>query len=472
MIKVKKFKKILVKCIEKISKMFSNCVYQGDCLEILKKMPTGSVKAVVMDGPYILNTPKGKCTGCYSHTDFIQEIESFCDGFSTDVLEQIVRVCEKINCIFFCSLAQLDFYTSFFEQYDVTIVFHTWHKTNPFCSRGSMLADTEYIVQVVDNSLIEEIDTTPEHFISPKYTKLKKKYGHGTIKPVEYMKILIEKVSNPGDIILDPFCGTNSTGVAALMCERNFIGCELVEKYASVSEQRIYETMEELGIDELVHNELVGSIALGNPEEIIETVETEDFDVAIVDTTSFTDIPYALIDSIVAKMPVPCVNIWVKENDIVNVSMRYARQGFIFDIIYSYGTETMAMIHFRKPGKGFYGNYHTSRHFYVNNGLPYQPKSKNAKKVIVEQSVGSYTDAIPYMVLRNMILNCTQPGDTVLDLTIGQGLTAEICIRTDRKYIGAVVCKEDLFCCAERISKAKDLKGDNAFDIEKVLTSE
>ncbi len=470
MIKLKSFKKILVKNLKKAAKILTNQIIKGDCEKILKLIPTGSIKAVVMDGPYVLHTRKGKNTGCYAHTDYIKGIAPFCEGFSVNILKEIVRICEKINGIFFCSAAQLDFYISFFQQYDnVEIILHTWQKTNPLCAKGTMLCDTEYIVQVVDKSLLDEVDTTPEHFISPKYTKLKKKYGHGTIKPVEIMTKLIEKVSEPGDLILDPFCGTNSTGVSALMCGRDFIGCEIEDEYAKVSEQRIIETMEELGIEDLAHNELCGSVALGNAEEILETVEKDEFDVAFVDSTAFADVPFTYIDSVIAKMTSPCVNVWVEEKDIIDVSMRYARQGFIFDIVYSYGEKTMAMVHLRKPGKLFYGTYHTSRHFYVDDGMPYQPKSKKAKKVLVEQSVGSYDDSIPYMVMRNMVLNCTQIGDTVLDLTSG-GLVAEICTRTDRKFLCAVQNKEDLLRCTERISKAKALKGGEAFDMNKVLT--
>ena len=83
--------------------------------------------------------------------------------------------------------------------------------------------------------------------------------------------------------------------------------------------------------------------------------------------------------------------------------------------------------------------------------------------------MGSYDDSIPYMIMRNMVLNCTQIGDTVLDLT-SVGLVAEICTRTDRKFLCAVQNKEDLLRCTERISKAKALKGGEAFDMNKVLT--
>ena len=59
---MKSFKNILVKNLKNSVKILKNKVYQGDCLETLSKMLTGSVKAVVMDGPYILHTKKGAGT--------------------------------------------------------------------------------------------------------------------------------------------------------------------------------------------------------------------------------------------------------------------------------------------------------------------------------------------------------------------------------------------------------------------------
>ena len=62
---------------------------------------------------------------------------------------------------------------------------------------------------------------------------------HPTQKPIEIMKWCIEKCSNVGDVIFDPFMGSGSTGVAALQMGREFIGCELSPEYFAVAEKRI-----------------------------------------------------------------------------------------------------------------------------------------------------------------------------------------------------------------------------------------
>lgn len=58
------------------------------------------------------------------------------------------------------------------------------------------------------------------------------------------MKILIENSSSPQGIVLDPFMGTGSTGVACVNTNRNFIGMELDEHYFNIAEKRISETKE------------------------------------------------------------------------------------------------------------------------------------------------------------------------------------------------------------------------------------
>ena len=64
---------------------------------------------------------------------------------------------------------------------------------------------------------------------------------HDTEKPVDLMKVLVENSSNEGDVVLDPFMGIGSTGVAAVQLNRQFIGCEIDKKYYDIAEQRIKE---------------------------------------------------------------------------------------------------------------------------------------------------------------------------------------------------------------------------------------
>ena len=62
---------------------------------------------------------------------------------------------------------------------------------------------------------------------------------HPTQKPLAFMKELIEKHSNEGDIVLDCFSGSGTIGVAALTTNRKFLGCEISPEYYKKSLERI-----------------------------------------------------------------------------------------------------------------------------------------------------------------------------------------------------------------------------------------
>ena len=64
---------------------------------------------------------------------------------------------------------------------------------------------------------------------------------HDTEKPVELMKILIDNSSQPNGIVLDPFMGIGSTGIACKELDRQFIGIEIDPQYYSIAQERIKE---------------------------------------------------------------------------------------------------------------------------------------------------------------------------------------------------------------------------------------
>ena len=72
--------------------------------------------------------------------------------------------------------------------------------------------------------------------------KSEKSFGnHPTQKPIAVMTELLMRHSNPGDVVLDPFMGSGSTGVACVNTNRDFIGIELDETYFEIAENRIIE---------------------------------------------------------------------------------------------------------------------------------------------------------------------------------------------------------------------------------------
>jgi len=69
---------------------------------------------------------------------------------------------------------------------------------------------------------------------------LEKQFGkHPTQKPVSLVARCLRASTNPGDLIVDPFAGSGTTGVAALQLGRNFQGCEREEEYVRLAAKRL-----------------------------------------------------------------------------------------------------------------------------------------------------------------------------------------------------------------------------------------
>ncbi|HEY1630779.1 MAG TPA: site-specific DNA-methyltransferase [Rhizomicrobium sp.] len=70
-------------------------------------------------------------------------------------------------------------------------------------------------------------------------------HWHPTQKPIEVMRWIIESVTQPDDTVLDPYMGSGTTGVAALQCDRNFIGIEIEERWFNAAETRIRRELDQ-----------------------------------------------------------------------------------------------------------------------------------------------------------------------------------------------------------------------------------
>lgn len=93
------------------------------------------------------------------------------------------------------------------------------------------------------NIIGEVLSEHQKYFYAPRATRKEKgdENDHPTVKPVSLMKYLIEIYSPKDSIVLDPFCGSGTTGVAALDKKRKFIGIDLSSHYCDIANQRIRE---------------------------------------------------------------------------------------------------------------------------------------------------------------------------------------------------------------------------------------
>jgi site-specific DNA-methyltransferase (adenine-specific) len=75
--------------------------------------------------------------------------------------------------------------------------------------------------------------------LAGEHNNPKHQNNHPTVKPIKLMEYLVNLVSKEGHTVLDPFCGSGTTGIACKKLNRNFIGIERDEEYCKIAEARI-----------------------------------------------------------------------------------------------------------------------------------------------------------------------------------------------------------------------------------------
>lgn len=113
-------------------------------------------------------------------------------------------------------------------------------KQNPTREQWKLLCNRFGIDDEYDN-ILPTFNNQKTHHSVWNYD-IAKKQGHITPKPVPLIENILKHSSNKGDIVLDCFMGSGSTGVACKNLDRKFIGIELDEKYFKIAKRRIENT--------------------------------------------------------------------------------------------------------------------------------------------------------------------------------------------------------------------------------------
>jgi DNA modification methylase len=248
-------------------------VYQGDCLELMKAIPDGSVPMIWTDPPYGHRNNDGdlihnweKALGVQTYglkearpilCDSAEEMERVVRGMLAEAGRILDRDCCCCCCCCggggptptFARVAQwmdippLSFFHAivwdkgglglgwrYRRNYEFVMVAHRVGGKLLWNWEGSGL-ETANVIRI--GKIIPQAD------------------DHPTPKPVELIEHFLRLHTKPGDIVLDPFAGSGPTGVACAKMGRQFLGFELEQRWVDLANDRIKAQAMGMGVDEL-----------------------------------------------------------------------------------------------------------------------------------------------------------------------------------------------------------------------------
>ena len=235
-------------------------LFQGDSLKLLRRTPSESVDVVFADPPYFLSNGGSTCkSGRRVKVDKGDWDKS--KGVDRDFrfqfswLKECQRVLRPNGTIWVSGTRHVIFSVGFAMQQLGYKVLNdiSWYKRNPppnLCCR--------YFTHATETILWAARDDNSKYLFNYKDMKAmnggkqmqslwnilpprkdEKAFGkHPTQKPIALMERIVLASTVEGDLILDPFSGSATTGVAAVRHDRRFVGMELQDDYIDLSVKR------------------------------------------------------------------------------------------------------------------------------------------------------------------------------------------------------------------------------------------
>ena len=215
-------------------------LHHGDCLDVMKSIPDNSIDLILTDPPYNMSQKNNFHTMNRSGINFGEWDKKF-DLFS--YIDEVVRLLNKNGSfVVFNSWQNLGDIAKYAESKGLdTKDMIRLEKTNPMPRNRDRryITDYECAVWFVKHNSKWIFNRQSKTYERPKYTGSIETGLHPTQKNLGLMKWLVLIHSNENNIVLDPFMGSGTTGVACQNLNRNFIGIELDETYFNTAKERI-----------------------------------------------------------------------------------------------------------------------------------------------------------------------------------------------------------------------------------------
>jgi modification methylase len=243
-----------------------NTILPGDCLEILAQLPENSVDLVFADPPYNLQLSQELWRPNRTRVDAVEDswdkfasFEEY-DQFTRAWLSGCKRVLKETGTLWVIGTYHNIFRVGailqelgFWILNDVV-----WLKTNPMPnfrgvrftnahetliwaqkSKAAKYTFNHQSMKALNNDLQMRSDWTLPLCTGKERLHVDGAKAHSTQKPEALLYRVLLSSTNPGDVVLDPFFGTGTTGAVAKKLGRHFIGIERDEGYIKIAQERI-----------------------------------------------------------------------------------------------------------------------------------------------------------------------------------------------------------------------------------------
>jgi len=237
-------------------------IFQGDCLEILARVPEGCVDLIFADPPYFLSN-----NGITCHAGRMVSVNKgkwdksrgadLDHEFNRAWLAACQRVLKPNGSIWVSGTSHVIHSVGFaMQQLGMKLLNDiSWVKPNPPPNLSC-----RYFTHATETLIWAAKDKKSKHTFNYKLMKelaggkqmksvwqmpaperAEKRFGkHPTQKPVALLERILLAASNEGDVVLDPFMGSGTTAVAALRLERAILGVELDGGFVDLALRRIF----------------------------------------------------------------------------------------------------------------------------------------------------------------------------------------------------------------------------------------
>jgi len=240
-------------------------LFHGDCLQLLPQLPRNSIDMIFADPPYFLSNGGITChagrmvsvnKGEWDVSRGVEENYKF----NLAWLSECQQVLTKNGVIWVSGTAHVIFSVGFaMQQLGFKILNDIiWFKPNasPNLSCRYFTHSTETVLWAAKNQrsrhtfnyeLMKQIGNGKQMRnvweISPPQPKEKIHGKHPTQKPLKLLERILLASTNEDDVVLDPFNGSGSTGIAALRLGRKYIGIEISEEYLNLTIKRLEDEL-------------------------------------------------------------------------------------------------------------------------------------------------------------------------------------------------------------------------------------